>query len=364
MTVPLCPYFGKCGGCSSQHIDYNLQLENKKKVVARLYNEVQVFSGNEYHYRNRMDFIFHKNGLGFREKNRWYKVVDIESCVISNERLNIFLKEIRSYFKDVDYFDLNRHTGTFKFAVIRTPRNDSSISFVLNDKSTRLAEAINTIRVFSERSTASNILVTYIAPESEASVSENYFVVKGRDFLEEKFLGKKFYYPVQGFFQNNSEMAEKMLSYVHNVLKGYSTKESYLLDLYGGVGVFGIVNADLFKQVTTIESFKPSVDAAIKNIRKQSNIRVILLDASQLRKIEFGKPLYIITDPPRTGMDQKTIHSINELRPEVLVYISCNPQQLAKDLAKIKNYKIKSLAMFDMFPQTPHIESVVELVAV
>ena len=182
--------------------------------------------------------------------------------------------------------------------------------------------------------------------------------------LSDTFLDKKFFYNIQGFFQNNLEMAEKMLGYTHEILKQYNTKDAYLLDLYGGVGTFGIVNSDLFKEVTIIENFKGSIDAANINIKenKVNNVKALVLDAKQLRKANLKKPLYVITDPPRSGMEQKTIQILNELKPEVIIYISCNQQQLGKELPKFKHYKIKSAAMFDLFPQTPHIESVTELV--
>ena len=157
------------------------------------------------------------------------------------------IKEIRNYFRHADFFDIRKQIGTFKQVVIRAPKNDSSLSFVLNEKSTRLTEAIEQIKEFSKTTIANNIAVTYIDPRSDVSISENYFIVKGKDMLSDTFLDKKFFYNIQGFFQNNSEMAKKMLEYTHNLLKQYDTKDTYLLDLYGGVGTFGIVNSDLLK---------------------------------------------------------------------------------------------------------------------
>ncbi len=368
MSTPLCPYFRKCGGCSAQHIDYSMQLDNKKNVVKHNteYEDIKVFSGKEYYYRNRMDFIFHPKGIGLREKDKWYSIIDIEQCAIANERINLIMKEIRQFFVEVaeiDAYDLKKQTGTFKQVVIRAPQNDSSISFVLSEKSTRLTEAIDKIKEFSKITTANNVAVTYVLPGSEVSTSINYFIVKGNDFLSETFLGKKFNYSIQGFFQNNSEMAEKMIAYTNNLLKQYNTKDAYLLDVYGGVGTFGIVNSDLFKEATIIESFKGSIDAANKNIELNQikNTKAFVLDAKQVYKAQLKQPLYVITDPPRSGMEQKAIIRLKELKPEVIIYISCNPKQLGKDLQKFKEFDIKSVAVFDLFPQTPHVEAVVEL---
>jgi 23S rRNA (uracil1939-C5)-methyltransferase len=365
MAIPLCPYFRKCGGCSAQHVDYDIQLENKRNVVmhATGIKDIAIFHDKEYHYRNRMDFIFHPAGIGLREKSNWQHIIDINQCAIANETINKIVTEIRAFFREIDAYDLRRQTGTFKQVVIRAPATTSSVSFVLSEKSTRLTEAIERIKEFSKITIAKNVLVTYIAPESEVSISENYFVVKGEDTLTEEFIGKKFKFNAQGFFQNNSNMAEKMLEYVNGLLKKYPTKEAHLLDLYGGVGTFGIVNSDLFKTVTTVESFKGSIDAAKRNIEINSikNADALVLDAKQIYKANLKHPLYVITDPPRAGMEQKAIIRLKEVKPEVIIYVSCNPAQLGKDLQKFKEFEIISAAVFDLFPQTPHVEAVVEM---
>ncbi len=367
MSTPLCPYFGSCGGCSSQHIDYSVQLENKRKLVSHHidFEDVKVFSGKDYYYRNRMDMIFHPRGLGLREKNKWYSIIDIEQCAIANEKINILIKEIRLFFRSVDFYDLKKQAGTFKQVVIRAPKDETSVSFVLNEASTRLAEAIEKINEYAKISSADNIVLTYIQARSEVSTSTNYFVVKGKDTLSEVLLDKKFIYNVQGFFQNNSDMAEKMLEYVNNIMKTYDTKNANLLDLYGGVGTFGITNSDLFKEVDVVENFKGSIDAANINVKENTikNIKTHVLDAGQISRLDLKSPLFVVTDPPRSGMDQRAIDKLKSFHPGVIVYISCNPIQLGKELLKFKNYKIKSATVFDLFPQTPHIEVVVELVS-
>jgi len=374
-VTPLCPYFGSCGGCSAQHIDYPLQLENKKKALARSLRlpeeQVTVFADQPYQYRNRMDFIFHPRGLGFREKDKWWKVVDVEACAISNDSLNVLLKEVRSFFQhnlqQFDVFDIKKKQGVFRYTVIRTPTQDSSISFMLNSDSTKLEEATALIGAFAKTSTAQNILVAYAPCDTEISISEDFFVVKGKDVIKETLLGKTFEYPIQGFFQNNTVMAEKMQDYVHHLLKNYPTQGAHLLDLYGGVGCFGIINASLFKSATIVESVESSIACAQKNIQenKITNAQAMVLDAAKLKKLELPKPaqpLFVITDPPRSGMHPKTIEHLNLLQPEVLIYVSCNIDQLGKDIPKFKNYQLKSAALFDFFPQTNHAEAVVELV--
>ena len=382
MRDPKCQYFcnpdgdrrGKCGGCAMQHIEYEVQLKNKKERAAHAtgFDDVQVFSGEEFWYRNRMDMVFTKNGIGFREKGSWKYRIDVKECKISNKRLNELMKEVWDTFGALDPFDPKAHTGTYKYATIRTPQNDSSISFVINKESTRCGEAVEKIKDFARKSSANNILVTYMKAKSDMSYGEDFIVIKGSEMLTETLMGKKFRYSAQGFFQNNHEMAGEMHKYVNSIISkrreddtSETSQYTNLLDLYGGVGTFGIINADLFKSVLTVEDFQGCTDAANANIElnKVENVEAVNLDAAQLKKLQLSSPLYVITDPPRCGMHPKTIQRLLEMEPEVIVYISCNVKQLEKELLKFqKHYKLKSVAVFDLFPQTNHMETVVELV--
>lgn len=365
---PKCPYFGQCGGCATQHLPYETQLENKKKrLIEEIgYSNVQVFFGEEWNYRNRMDMTFTPEGLGFRETGKWWKSLAIESCVISTLRLNEIKKEVDAFFgPNFDAFHLKSHEGTYKYAVIRTPQNDSSVSIVLNTDSPRYEEAVRKVKEYAKVSTANHVLITSLHAKTSQSMGETYEVVKGRDTLEETIMGKTFRYSAQGFFQNNSVMAERMHEYVHGLLKTYDTKWAHLLDLYGGVGAFGIVNASLFKGVTTVESYAGCTVAAKENMQLNDikNMEAICMDAKRLKQVKLPNgDLYVITDPPRSGMDQETVIQLKKLQPKVIIYISCNVEQLGTDLPKFKDYKIKSAALFDLFPQTNHMESVIELV--
>lgn len=366
MAKPKCPYYGKCGGCSSQDVDYSSQLEIKKESLSRAihYDDIQVFSGDEYGYRHRMDMIFHPKGLGFREKGSWHKAVDVTRCVISCERLNHLINEIREFFKEVDAFDPKQHRGTFRYAVMRTPPSDSSVSIVLNKEADNLDKTKRLIGEFAAKTTAKNVLITYVIPHRDVSVSEDYEVVKGKDLIKEDYLGRTYWYPIQGFFQNNHTVSEQMHAYCHNLLQPYPTEEAHLLDLYGGVGTFGILNAKMFKDVTSVENYEQAIEASSRNIKENKvvNVKPVLLDAKRLKTLEFPQPLYVIVDPPRSGIHPKAIKQLNELQPELILYVSCNVKLLGRELVQLDKYAIKSAALFDLFPQTPHQEAVVELV--
>ncbi len=366
MANPLCKHFGRCGGCSLQHLEYEKQQDEKKSALAATLgiSTIKTFYAEPYYYRNRMDFVFHKDGLGLREKGKWYSIVDIKECVIANKALNKLAREVREFFSQPDYFNLRTHEGTFRYAVIRTPSADSAVSIVLNKNSAKLDKALDLIKNYAKYSSAGNIIATFVKANTDMSISDEYKVIKGSDMLKEVYAGKRFMFPVQGFFQNNKEVAEMMYLYSKELLSKYNTKNSQLVDLYGGVGCFGIFNADLFKNVVIAENNKKSIEAANINIRLNncSNTKALLIDAKEISKIKLNKELFIITDPPRAGMHPRVIKELVELNPKVIIYVSCNIKQLKKDLPSLKGYYIKSAALFDMFPQTPHSEAVIELV--
>ncbi|MEK6892087.1 MAG: 23S rRNA (uracil(1939)-C(5))-methyltransferase RlmD [Nanoarchaeota archaeon] len=360
MRQPLCPYFGTCAGCDTQHLEYELQLKNKVKSLSSFTNfqhdKIEVFHDQEYHYRNRMDFVFQSDKLGLRAKGN--SIIDVKICPISNDRLNEFLAETRVFFDKIKSYNLK--PNTFLYAVIRTPSMDSSVSFVINDNSPDKTKAIGLVKEFSKKSKAENVVIGYAA--NNEILTENFIVAKGKENLKDKFLGKVFFFHSQGFFQNNSSVAEKMISYVKTKL---SSKKGHLLDLYGGVGVFGLSTNELFDKVTIVESFPLSVKYAEENIKfnKIKNAEAICMDAKNINKLKFSRPLHAVTDPPRTGMGNIALQKLIELKPETIIYVSCNPLKFKKEFIKFNRngYKISSVALFDMFPQTNHIEAVVEM---
>ena len=193
MEKPRCHYFGVCNGCTAQHISYELQAENKKKMLVRALNcsEVKVFTGEPYAYRNRMDFLFHNKGIGLRKK-RSSEIVDVSECSIGNSRVNQLLTELRNFFKNVDAFDVKKQIGTFIYAVIRAVGDDSSISIVLNEDSSRTTEAVEKVKQFAAKTTADHVVVTYVSKEAEDSISSTFFTVKGKNELQGTLLDKKF----------------------------------------------------------------------------------------------------------------------------------------------------------------------------
>jgi tRNA/tmRNA/rRNA uracil-C5-methylase (TrmA/RlmC/RlmD family) len=367
MAEPFCEYFGVCGGCSLQNVDYPVQVERKREMISLStgFSDVKAFFGEPRGYRSRMDFAFHPGGIGFRKKGGWdSQVFDVKDCPISDDRIKSSLMELRAFFTDVDSFDTVRRLGTFRYAVVRAPPGDSAISFVLAEDSPGLKDAVEKIREFSLKTGAQNVAAAYVKGESDNSLSPRYTTLKGSDHLCESYLGAAFRYPIQGFFQNNHHVAEMMHRYCTEILRNHDTADAHLLDLYGGVGTFGILNAPLFKSATIVESDPLSIESARANIlgNDAKNVLAFALDAARIEDLSLEGPLYVVTDPPRAGMHPAAIRRLNALSPEAILYVSCNPRQLQREIQRFPGYAVRSAALFDMFPQTPHAEAVVELV--
>ncbi|NOZ76330.1 MAG: 23S rRNA (uracil(1939)-C(5))-methyltransferase RlmD [Euryarchaeota archaeon] len=369
MPHPRCPRFGFCGGCALQDVPYAEQLRAKREKVSRLLEvpqeEVEVHSGREFAYRNRMDFAFHPGGLGLRERNRWDRMVDVPYCHISRQRLNRLLREVRAHFPaPVDAFEPRSQTGTFKYAVIRAPTLSSSVSFILNQDSPGVRKAEEAVEDFAPGSTADSVLLGYVPKKRDQSISQDYRVVKGEEYLEERLAGGVFRFHVMGFFQTNSAMADRLVRYVRGLFS--DGKGGTLLDLYSGVGVFGIACSRLFDQVVMVESHPQSVEAARENVRlnRAGNVEAVLLDAGGIPELHLEPGgLHALVDPPRAGMHPKALRRLVDLGPERVVYVSCKPERLAQEMPVFRRagYRMTSCALFDLFPQTRHCEVVVEM---
>jgi tRNA/tmRNA/rRNA uracil-C5-methylase (TrmA/RlmC/RlmD family) len=329
-----CPYFGKCAGCRLQHTPYERQIENKLKQVrsALGFDDVKAYFSSAFGCRNRMDFFFGKPAIGLRD--RAGKIIDIEMCAIANSTVRRLFAEIRAGFRNP--------CKAFSGAIVRAPCSDSGIVFVLDSRSSKIREAVKQVRNFS--TSAKNVVI---------KCDDNIFAVKGSEYLQAEYLGKRFTFPAEGFFQNNDAVAEMMHRHVRQMLGKYDTGGAELLDLYAGAGTFGSINADMFSKVCLFES-----SCLAQNLPE--NCAFYHKDAEQVRNLKFSRPVYVITDPPRTGMSMKVIEHLRSLKPEVIVYVSCNLMQVRKDILKL-GCRIKSAAMFDMFPHTYHIETVAEL---
>lgn len=363
-----CPFFGECGGCRLQDHSYIDQLETKKQTLSRLLRveDIQMFASEEYAYRNRVDMVFHPGGLGFRRRGSWDKIVDITHCLIAEPRINEVISELRSAFPRPDAFDVRHHSGTLRYAVIRVTRTSCSLTFILNPDSSGREAVERLLRDFAAQCSADHVLMGYVSATTDMSTTEDYVVLRGQATLTESFLGNSLEYHSQGFFQVNHKVSELMVAYVRDLLAQDAEvlrTEAELLDLYGGVGSFGVSLAPLFSRVTVMENYAGSIESARRNLDAGGFVesRAVVDDAAEADRLEYLRPLFVVSDPPRSGMHPAAIRRLTEMVPRKIVYVSCNPEALAEELPQFRNYRVTRVALFDMFPQTPHFEAVVEL---
>ncbi len=367
-TKPACPYYGICGGCQLQHLPYTQQLANKEQRLAYLLKpyysgSLAVFASEPYGYRSRMDFIVTNKGLGQRSDRG---TIAITTCPISNPKIETALTEINAWLAktpSIEAFDPKRRAGTLKYVVVRAA-DSVAVSLMLNEDSPKLGAHVDAIKEFALTSSIPNILVAYSASTQDDSLSLEFFAAKGSEFLTEQFLGAPLTYHAQSFFQNNPRVAESMVTWARDALIANNCKDKIVVDAYGGVGTFAFPIAAHCAKVMSVESHPLAATciAETKHRTNVSNIDAFTLDAGAMHKLNIPKDALFIVDPPRSGMDQRALRYLLQQAPPVIAYISCNPAQLAKELVILgKDYEVTTAALFDMFPQTNHIEAAVIL---
>ncbi|MBP7792062.1 MAG: 23S rRNA (uracil(1939)-C(5))-methyltransferase RlmD [Candidatus Goldbacteria bacterium] len=379
--TPLCDVFGKCGGCKFQDVEYSAQIAIKKNDIYELLNRsgiswpkerIKIFFKNEYYYRNRMDLILSEDGCGLREKGKFYKIVNFNRCHIASEKINRLLSEVNLWMRDnvqkEEIFDIRKKTGNLRYCVIRAGifTDDNSIMFILNKdaEKEKTERMIDKIRLFTQRTNSKNVLCGFVKHNTDVSITDDFFILKGTEFINEKIFNVNYRYHSQGFFQSNPGVTTDMLFYIKDKIK---EKYDLLFDMFGGIGTFGIFLSDFAKDVIVFDNNKYADVYAKKNIEINGKQNIIFVkddiqNVGGLTSSVKDKKSVFIIDPPRAGLHKRAIKFILDTLPEKIFYISCNPVKFVEDFKNIdKKYSLIDFALFDMFPQTPHVESIAEL---
>jgi len=392
--TPRCKYFGLCGGCKLQNLDYREQLKIKKSFVedafmriSKIYdveiNDV-IASDDEYFYRNKMEYSFAKRwlfeGINYNDKEKEFalglhipkqfeKVMHIEECFLQSQ----FSNEVRNFVanflfeRNVSIHSLKNRDGLLKALLIREARNTSEklVGLVTTNYDEALITELGNVlsAKYPEITTFVNLISR---PDLSSTLPEKIITIFGKGYIIEKLGEYQFEIYPNTFFQTNTKQAEKLFSVLENYLQKEITDKSntLLIDLYSGVGVIGIILSKYFEKVLGFEEIKESIlaakrNASINNVHNIFFIQQNLLKGLSLEKEYLEKDITIVVDPPRAGMNNELIKSIIQLRPKNLIYISCNPVTQARDLIELKEYyKIEFIQPVDMFPQTFHIENI------
>ena len=393
---PECDYFGLCGGCKWQNMDYSSQLIFKQKEVHEnikrigkidLVNPENILgSSKKYFYRNKMEFSFsnrrwlsideindnektlNKNGLGFHKPGMWDKVIDIEKCYLQADPSNKIRNTVRKYsFKNnLSFYDYYNKNGLLRTLMIRTSSNGELmvlIQFFENDLK-KITGLLN--HLISKFPSISSLNYCINSKENDTIYDQEIICFSGKSYITESMENLRFKITPKSFYQTNSEQAFEL----YKIALDYSAIKTsdIVYDLYTGTGTIAQFISKKCKKVIGIESVPEAIEAAKFNtkVNKIKNAEFIVGDMKVVFNDEFikkyGKADIIITDPPRDGMHKKVIEQILKLSPKKIVYISCNSATQARDLFLLKsNYKITRSRAIDMFPQTHHIENVVLL---
>lgn len=336
--VPKCKYYFECGGCNLMHQKYSSQLNFKKnKVINNLRHisninieDINIIYDKEFNYRNHIILSVNKNNIGFYRRHS-KAIVDIDECLISNEKINNTLKDIRKFINK--YIDNNIDRISIK-GYNEILINIESSNFKLIDE-----------------------FKNYV--KCDSLFINNNFVSGLREVTIN--LGKyKYKVSSQSFFQKNTDMTIKLYDYIKTLVN----KDENILDLYCGSGGISIYISENAKNIIGIEIIEDAVLNASENA-KINNINNINFKSG---KVEYNlddiKDIdTVIVDPPRVGLNKKAIDDILKINPKRIIYVSCNSTTLARDLNYLKDmYELEEIKLFDLFPNTHHIESVCVLI--
>ena len=382
-TADVCPHFGRCGGCTYQSLDYSAQLELKEKQVKEILdnaiNGEYQFDGiigspvNE-HYRNKMEFSFGdevKDGelaLGLHKRNSTYDIVTVDGCRIIHDDFCKILMCTLEYFKErnVRYLHKLTHEGYLRHLLVRRTYKTGQIlvDLVTTTQETHDLDGWKKALLnLSLEGEIAGILHTNNDSLADAVVNDSTELLYGKAYIEEELLGLKFKISPFSFFQTNSLGAEVLYSKAREYIG--TTKDKVVFDLYSGTGTIAQILAPVAKKVVGVEIVKEAVDAAVENARLNglTNCEFIADDVLKALDNIEDTPDLIMLDPPRDGINPKALSKIIDYGVDNIVYISCKPTSLARDLQMLqeRGYRVKKACLIDLFPSTVHVESVVLL---
>ena len=381
---PPCKYFGVCGGCTSQNLTYEKQLELLSDEVKELFENANVSTGEylgvvgskeQWEYRNKMEFTFgdfEKGGeltLGMHMKGKSFGIVTVDECLIVDEDFRTVIRETVNYFKDknLPYYRVMKRQGYLRHLVIRKAINTGELMVNLvttTQEDFDLTEYVEILKSQNYKGKLTSVLHTENNSFSDAVIPEKINLLYGQDYITEELLGLKFKISPFSFFQTNTKGAESLYSIVRDFMRDADDK--VVFDLYCGTGTIGQITAGKAKKVVGLELIEEAVEAAKENAKLNNldNCEFIAGDVAETIKQVKGKPDIIILDPPRSGVHPKALEYVIKFNAKEIIYVSCNPKTLVENLVVLEKagYKTVQTTVKDMFPNTPHAETVVKLI--
>ena len=373
---PFCKMQKVCGACQLQHIKYEYQLELKRKIVQDTLKaigdiDIQVKkplqSPNTKEYRHKVQYPVAQTKVSKRLLAGYYKpssheIVNIKHCPIQPEICDEIIEYIREK-SNLSGYDEKTHTGELRHIVLRISTKSGNVLVTLVINSDRISNEVKTFAqsLYNDFKQVTGICINLNNKKTNVILSDNTVCVAGNEFIEDEVLGKTFKIGANTFFQVNPKSAEQIFKYVKNYIKD-NFKNPLVLDAYAGISAFGIVVSDVCEKVVCVEENPQSCELAKQSLidNKISNVEINCMDATQFFKNEKRKYDVIIIDPPRKGCSTESLDAIIKLCKGTVIYVSCNPATLARDLKYLteKGAKVESIQPVDMFCHTYHIESI------
>ncbi len=383
-TKPICSHFGLCGGCSWQDLKYEEQLRFKTKHVkdslARIGNftdpPVQDALGceNVFYYRNKMEYTFlpdpdNKLVLGLHPRGRYDQVFDLKECFLQSQTANQIADFVRQFAKDknLPVYIQKSQSGLLRFLVIKEGKNTDMAMVNLVTYKGAFPEGEEFSRKLCSNFPSIKSVVRNINSKiANIALGEEEELLGGERIITERLGNFTFEISSNSFFQTNPKQAERLYQIVMN-MAGLEGNEE-VLDLYCGNGTISIFLSPAAERVIGVESVEESVQNAKRNVELNNigNCEFIWGEAKEILKgFENEKKCFpvVVVDPPRAGLHKDVIKSLLNLLPQKIIYVSCNPTTLARDLQIFceKEYKLENVQPVDMFPHTYHIESVAKI---
>ena len=395
-----CKFFGTCGGCKQQDMNYDNQLKFKQQQVKEIFEKLGGFkdltieeivpSENVFYYRNKMEFSFadkrwltkdeinNENiidrdfALGLHIPRIFDKVLDIDECFLQSELSNKILNFTRDFFKkrETTIYSTKIHRGYLRNLVIKNAHhtNDLMVNLVSGEDDEELMKEYSE-KLLIEVPQITTIINNVNLRKASVAIGDYEKVYYGSGYIYDSIGAYKFRISANSFFQTNSLQAEKLYQTALDFaeLKGDET----VYDFYAGAGTISIFISSKAKEVYAIETVESSIKDAEENIKLNNikNVRFIPADLYEpfypnVEKLNLPKPDVVILDPPRSGMHKNTVEDVIKLSPNKIVYVSCNPTTQVRDIKLLteNGYKLIKMKPVDMFPHTYHIENVCLLV--
>lgn len=379
-----CAHFGECGGCTYQTLPYEEQLKMKEKQVKDLLDQVvpeYVFEGiigspRQFGYRNKMEFSFgdeYKDGplaLGMHKRGGYYDIVTVGQCRIVDEDFRQVLSCVLAWAKTagLPYYHKLSHVGYLRHLLVRKGAKTGEVLVALvtssqldgETEAPALAGLTKALLALKLEGKITGILHTVNDSLADVVQSDRTELLWGQEFIDEELLGLRFKITPFSFFQTNSLGAEVLYQKARTYIG--ETRDKVIFDLYSGTGTIAQVLAPVAAHVVGVEIVEEAVEAAKLNAKLNGLDNCTFLAGDVLKVIDTiqEKPDLIVLDPPRDGINPRALERIIRFGVERMVYISCKPTSLARDLEVLqaRGYRVEKVCCIDLFPGTYHVETI------